>query len=115
VAEEFEHKSVCHDALTAVSGDYLKRMQGLAYSFWHINHCFDRAADIVFKRHRADMNAEERAASMRRHMTLTRRQHAFVLPRVLRLLVPGFDPARLQTPAPIAEALRLYQSRSSMV
>lgn len=36
---------------------------GVAYGFWHINHCFARAAAIIFDVYRKNMTAAERKAS----------------------------------------------------
>ncbi len=109
VAEEFEHRATCHAAFRQVSGNYLVRLAGLAYSFWHINMLFGRATAIVMAVHRADMTAAERRASVRVEKRLIRRQLAYMLPRMLRLLVPYYDPAGLAVPPRIAQALDYYR------
>lgn len=109
VAEEFEHRATCHAAFAQVSGNYLVRLAGLAYSFWHINMLFGRAANIVMAVHRADMTAVERRASVRAEKRIVRRQMAYMLPRMVRLLQPYYDPARLAVPPRIAQALDYFR------
>lgn len=108
VAEEFEHRSVCHEAFRAISGNYFIRVAGLAFSFWHVGRSFNRAAAVVMRQWRETVPPEERRASIRRHKRLARRQMLFILPRLLFLLRPGFDPARLKVPAKIRAALDYF-------
>lgn len=108
VAEEFEHRSVCHDTLTGVSGSYLMRVAGVAYAFWHINHCFARAAAIIFDVYRKDMTTAESKASARIVQRIKRRQTLHTLPRILSLLNPFFDPAKLRPSPKIQAALDFF-------
>lgn len=108
VAEEFEHRSVCHDAFMAVSGSYWTRMHGLLYSFWHIDHCFKRAAKIIFDHHRQTLSPAERRESERREAQLTRRMNRYVLPKMLQLLLPAYNPAQHAVPDRIQAALDFY-------
>ncbi|GGC19221.1 hypothetical protein GCM10011371_03600 [Novosphingobium marinum] len=105
VAEEFEHRSVCHDAFHAISGNWLVRVSALAYSFWHVGHYFDRAAAVVLRQWRETLSEEERSASVQRERMLKRRQMRFILPRLRHLVMPGFDPASFEVPPKIAAAL----------
>lgn len=108
VAEEFEHRSVCHEAFGALSGRYGTRIRALAHSFRHISGTFNRATDVLLERWREGLSPAERAASIRRHRALQRRQNAFVLTRLPRLLSPWFDPARLTVPPKVAYALEHF-------
>jgi uncharacterized protein len=108
VAEEFEHRSVCHDTLAVVSGRYFMRIAGAAYAFWHINHCFARAAAIIFDVYRKDMTAEDRKASAKIVRRIKRKQTLYTLPRVLSLLSPYFDPARIKPSRKIQAALDFF-------
>lgn len=109
IAEEFEHRATCHAAFAQVSGSYFVRLAGLAYSFWHINRLFGRARAIVMAVHRAGMTPIERKASIRMERRLIRSQLAYMAPRMLRLLIPFYDPARLAVPVRIAQALDYYR------
>lgn len=111
VAEEFEHRAVCHDALAAVSGSYIMRIAGFAWSFWHINRSFNAAAAIIMAKYRESMSPAEIRASKRRHRQLMWRQFRYQLPRMLRLLRPGFDPARLHVPPRVVRALDFFKAQ----
>jgi uncharacterized protein len=110
VAEEFEHRSVCHDTLMSVSGSYFMRVAGAAYAFWHINHCFARAAAIIFDVYRKDMTEEERKASTKIVRQIKRKQTIYTLPRTFMLLNPFFDPARIKPSRKIQAALDFFAS-----
>ncbi|GGD84648.1 metal-dependent hydrolase [Croceicoccus mobilis] len=108
VAEEFEHRSVCHDAFMAISGRYLTRIAALVHSFRHIGSYFDRAADVILKQYQAGLTEPERRESQRQHRALMRRQQRFILPRLGTLLNPRFDPARFTVPPKIEHALKHF-------
>lgn len=112
VAEEFEHRSVCHDAFTAISGSYVTRIAGLAHSFRHIGGFFDRAIDVVLRQWQEGLSESERKESQRRHRALKRRQNRFILPRLGTLLNPRFDPARFVVPPKIEHALTHFAGAS---
>jgi predicted metal-dependent hydrolase len=108
VAEEFEHRSVCHDTLMAFSGSYFMRVAGVAYAFWHINHCFARAAEIIFDVYRKDMTANEAKTSAKIVRRIKRKQTLYTLPRTLLLLNPFFDPAKMKPSRKIQAALDFF-------
>lgn len=114
VAEEFEHRSVCHDTLAAVSGSYFMRIAGMAYAFWHINHCFARAANIIFDVYRADMTKAETQASVKVVRNIKRKQTLYTLPRTLLLLNPFFNPAKMKPSRKIQAALDFF-ARDSQI
>lgn len=109
VAEEFEHRAVCHQALHAVSDSYFMRIAGVTYAFWHINHSFARAAKVIFAVVRADMSPAERKASQRIVRAIRLRQFRYTLPRILLLLNPRFDPARIASTPRIDAALEYFR------
>lgn len=110
VAEEFEHRTVCHDAFDAVSGNYFTRIHGLLYAFWHIGGTFMRAEDIVWKHYTRDLSAAEKKASSRLSKSLFWRQLRYVAPRMLRILLPWYNPAQVAVPPRIQAALEFYQA-----
>jgi predicted metal-dependent hydrolase len=115
VAEEFEHRATCHKALHAVSGSYAIRMAGLAYSFWHINKIFNDAGKIVFAKYREGMTPAERKRSKRVQRRLVIRQMAYLLPRMLRLASPFYDPEKLAVTDNIRRALEFFKSREPLL
>jgi predicted metal-dependent hydrolase len=110
VAEEFEHRCVCHDAFRAVSGNYVTRIHGLFYAFWHVGGAFVRAEQLVLDHHIKDLPESERRESLRRSKSLFWRQLRYVAPRMLKILLPWYDPGRLRVPRRIQAALDLFRS-----
>jgi predicted metal-dependent hydrolase len=108
VAEEFEHRAVCHEAFHAVSSSYFLRIWGLAYAFVHVNYAFKRAGEVVFRIHRQGMSPAEVRASKRRFRKFLLGQLGYMVPRMLQLLHPRFDPAKLAVPAAIGAALDYF-------
>lgn len=112
VAEEFEHRSVCHDAFHAVSGSYWVRLHGLLYAFWHIGRTFMRAETLVLEHYVKDLTPEQRKISQRRSKALFWRQLRYVAPRMLKILLPNYDPARIPVPRRIQAALDFFRSQA---
>jgi uncharacterized protein len=110
VAEEFEHRAVCHNAFAAVSGNYFIRIYGLLYAFWHVGGTFMRAEQLILEHHFKNMTEEERRQSCARSKSLFWRQLRYVAPRMLRIFLPGYNPARLKLPPRMKAALEFFQS-----
>jgi uncharacterized protein len=110
VAEEFEHRSVCHDAYGAVSGDYFVRVYATLYAFWHIWGAFMRAEAIILEHYARQMSAMERKNSKRRSKKIMRRHMRYLIPRMLRIFVPGYHPAKIRVPPRIQAALEFFRS-----
>jgi predicted metal-dependent hydrolase len=110
VAEEFEHRTVCHDAFHAVSGRYFERLHGLLYAFWHVGGAFLRAEALVLKHYTKDLPEAERKASIRRSKALFWRQLRYVAPRMLRIFLPGYNPAQVEMSARIQAGLDFFHS-----
>lgn len=110
VAEEFEHRAVCHEAFEAVSGSYFLRLWGLAYAFVHVNWSFKRAGDIVFRIYRKDMTRAQVRQSKRAFRGFLFDQLRFMLPRMAGLLHPRFDPARLPVSPEMDAALAYFDA-----
>jgi predicted metal-dependent hydrolase len=110
LAEEFEHRSVCHDAFRAISGNYFIRIWGLLYSFWHIGKCFDKAAGLALQQHREGMSDEERRESIRREKRIRRHQSRYMLPKLLTLMRPGYSPRHYAVPRAVQRALAYFGS-----
>lgn len=108
VAEEFEHRAVCHDAFHAVSGNYFLRIWGLLYAFWHINYSFARCRKVILEVFREGMSEAERKASAKRHSRVLMRQAFYMLPRVFLLFSPFFHPSQLKPSKRVERALALF-------
>lgn len=108
VAEEFEHRSVCHDAFDAVSGSYFTRIHGLLYAFVHIGSAFMQAEQIVLDHYRKQMSPEQARASAHLSKSLFWRQLRYVAPRMLRIFLPWYNPRQVPVPPRIQAALNFF-------
>ena len=105
VAEEFEHRAVCFNAFRAVSGNYFLRLYASLYAFFHIGGAFKRAESIVLQHYAKDLSPEASAESFRRSKGLFRRHLRYLVPRMLKVFTPGYNPATVMTPPCIQKAL----------
>jgi len=107
LAEEHEHRSVCHDVLRALHPGWLRRLGG----YWHfLRHLQAHGNRVARHLHAVDrergLHGEASRAADARFRRAARR---FTLPRTLAILSPRYDPApRRPTPA-IAQALARYE------
>lgn len=109
VAEEFEHRAVCHDAFNAVSGNYFLRAGVTLYAFCHIGGAFMRAESAILAHFASQMSPAERKASYKRSRQLFIRHMRYLIPRALKVFLPWYDPARLPTPPRIQAALDRFK------
>lgn len=112
MAEEYEHRSVCHDVFAAVSGNYFMRIYGLVYSFIHLNGHVGSRTKAFLKQYREGMAAEERAASVKREKAYNRRYLKYFIPRMLAILLPFYDPGKSKASPKLAAALARYGAMS---
>jgi len=106
LAEEFEHRSVCHDVLHALHPGWMARLRGYVAFLRHLQAYCNRVARFLrdTDRERGALAADAAALDRRFQRTALR----FTLPRMLRILSPFYDPARRRTPAAIEAALVHY-------
>ena len=108
LAEEYEHRSVCHDVFAAVSGNYFIRIYGLIYAFVHLNSYLDRAAAGLMAKYRDGMSEQERLASIKREKAYKWRYALYAFPRMLAILLPLYNPGRARTSAKLQMARDRY-------
>jgi hypothetical protein len=65
---------------------------------------------VVFATYRESMTAAERRASVRVQKQLVRRQMRYLLPRMMKLLSPWYDPEQLPVPPQIQAALDFFKT-----
>jgi predicted metal-dependent hydrolase len=109
MAEEFEHRTVCHSALTALSGNYFVRTRGLIAMMRHLTPYKKQAAAIVLGQDRAGMSPEALAASIAREKAYDRRFERWMTRRLAGIFRPWYDLADHPTPPGVAEALGAYE------
>jgi len=105
VAEEFEHRAVCSNAFCAMSANYFLRLYASLYAFFHIGGAFKHAESIVLQHYAKDLSPQARAESFRRSKGLFRRHVRYLVPRMLKVFMPGYNPATVKTPPCIQKAL----------
>ena len=95
MAEEFEHRTVCHDVYHALAGGYWYRLAVFFYVLHHLNGHGRRVARHLLA---ADVAAGRVRRGFRERMRALRhdlRTFAFVAPRMLAVLMPWYTPRRL--------------------
>lgn len=110
MAEEFEHRSLCHDVFSKLSGNYFIRIYGLVYSFVHLNKFINSVTRSFLAKYREGMSPSEIKQSRKREKAYHRRYMLFAFPRMLKILLPYYDPGKAKMPADIRRALDHYQA-----
>jgi len=91
LAEEFEHRTVCHDVYHALYGGYLYRVGVLVYTMWHLFTHSRRVAKHLLAQDRAAGRLPQRAPRSWRESWRALR---FSLPRFASLFSPWYTPRR---------------------
>ncbi|MCZ4342844.1 metal-dependent hydrolase [Sphingomonadaceae bacterium G21617-S1] len=105
LAEEYEHRAVCYDVYKTLFGGYFLRIKATWFVFKHLGNFGARMTTLFLERSRAGMTPEERAASEAREKGNRQRFLRFVMPRMLHLLSPFYDPKKAAAPRGITELL----------
>jgi predicted metal-dependent hydrolase len=109
LAEEFEHRTVAHAAFAAISGNYFLRIYGALVAFRSLNAFQKAILNTILRVDRQNMPAQEVKASKRRLNKLHRRMAFYVLPRLIQILKPYYDPEKHEMPDDVRSALDTYQ------
>jgi predicted metal-dependent hydrolase len=94
LAEEFEHRTVCYDVHKALGGGYLSRMKGFFRAATHLGKFGMDASTYMLSVDRESMSPDEREASIQREKTHRKRFGKFAMPRLLTIVLPGYDPRK---------------------
>ena len=105
LAEEYEHRSVCYDVYQKLYGKYFLRIRATWFVFKHLGNFGHKMTSLFLERDREHMTPQERAASLAREKGNRRRFLRFVLPRMLHLLSPFYNPAKAPAPRGLQELL----------
>lgn len=105
IAEEYEHRSACHDAFKAISSNYFTRMRGFFYSMFHLLGYNQRAVKYCLEVDRATMTDEERARSIKAAKAIQLRMAGFLFTRMLWIFLPFYDPAKQKAHPSLLQAL----------
>lgn len=114
MAEEFEHRSVCHDVYAEISGNYFLRVYGLLYSFWHLNKHMNQRISMFLEKFREDMTPAQRKASIKSSRRYFRRYLVWSLPRMAKILIPFYDPSKAPAHPRLKRALERYEGMTAL-
>lgn len=107
--EEIEHKTVTYDVFKALDGRYVWRIYGLLYATTHI---FFRA----WQGYRALLIEDGRWFNIRNRLVvygLLARMFSRLVPKLLRILKPGYDPRQVKDPSWVTAWWRMHQEGRS--
>jgi len=104
--EEYEHRTVCHDIFHAVHGGYFMRLYGFFYQLWHLRGFTRQALQMLRQKDSEALTPAQVAASRRREKAVNRTIGKLVLPRLLKVLSPWYNPHR----SPEPKAYRSYMA-----
>jgi uncharacterized protein len=112
LAEEFEHRTVCHELYDRLYGrrwdrGYFYRVWAFVYAVRHIGGHVGRLNKYLLETQRATMTDGEVKASRKRERAYSLRRIKHSFPRMLKVLKPTYDPAKLEPP----ERLELWLNR----
>jgi predicted metal-dependent hydrolase len=94
LAEEFEHRTVCYDLHKALGGGYASRLKGFFRAAKHLGKFGMDCSTYMLSVDRENMSPGERAASMAREAAHRKRFNAFALPRLFKIMLPGYNPSK---------------------
>ena len=118
MAEEFEHRMVCHrvfhrmysrSLLGRVWNGYFYRVYGFVFAVRHLGGYIDRVSRYLIEADRQGMTDEERAQSVKRHRLVMRAYRRVMLPRLALVLLPFYDPSRKRIPSDLEPFLRRFE------
>lgn len=104
LAEEFEHRSVCHDVYHELYGGkslwdrWIYRVQTFIFAVKHLKGFGDSVREYLLETDRARMSTEEREASIEREKQYKKLMGKLWLPQVVKVFSPFYDPGKKKTP-----------------
>lgn len=116
LAEEFEHRTVCSDVFHQLSGlgpvsRYFYRVYGYGYALVHLGGFIKTAAGYLLAKDREGMTPEQLAASLAREAQIKKTMSRRLLPMMLKILSPFYDPAKRRDPIGQREFLEAFEVR----
>lgn len=114
MAEEFEHRHVCFQVYMTLYGNksffnrYFYRVYGFIFAARHLGAYIKRLSHYLIEKDRAQMSPDELARSHERQRQSSRIYRKALLPRLLLVFSPFYDPAKKKTPAGMYEYLEQF-------
>ena len=98
LVEEYEHRTVCHQVFHAVHGGYALRIRGFLYQFRQLQGFSRMVRNYLLEVDRAGMSPAEREESVQREKALAKELARTMLPRLVKVFSPYYDPRRSPQP-----------------
>ncbi len=119
LAEEFEHREITflvYEALFAKGPflGYFHRVRGAIDAVKHIRGYVQRMAAHLLEEDRKGMTPEQIEQSKARAAIYTKRVKAFNLPRLIRVLLPFYNPKRKRVPPGLEAYLQRFEEPQSV-
>ena len=103
--EEIEHKNVTYDVFEHLHGNYFRRVHGVLFAMVHIFALVRGAYKALLEQDGLWRNWRSRIALAK----LLARIFRQLIPKVLRILTPGYDPRQVRDPDWALRWARLYE------
>ena len=109
MAEEFEHRHVAYEVYKTLYGrkhffnGYFYRIYGFLCTMRHLGGWTAKVNAYLIGKDREGMSAQELEQSKHREQIYRRKLLFQVMPQLLRVLSPFYDPAKLRAPRGLAE------------
>ena len=113
LAEEFEHRATCSDALTAIGGNYVVRIRGFFAFIRQVLPWQRRLLAYMLDVDRAAMTSEQRVESIWARRRIDRAIARYMFPRMIRTLLPFYDPRGQRAPRVMDHALKHFAEVAS--
>jgi len=105
LAEEYEHRRVAHEAFRRLGGGWLARVVATLTTLRHLRLYRERVEGHLLEVDRRGLSPEQAERSRRASARLHRRLSRFLLPRTLRVLLPGYSPTGWRAPRGVERLL----------
>lgn len=113
-AEEFEHRSACHDVFGALSNSYFLRIKTLLVFSKFFGAWNDRIVSYMLEVDRASMSPEELERSIRFEKWYKRLLFRSVTLNMSQILLPFYDPGKKKAPPLLERALKEFDGMVMM-
>lgn len=113
-AEEFEHRSACHDVFGALTNSYTLRIKTLFVFSKFFGAWNDKIVDYMLEVDRAAMTPDERVRSVRFEKWYKRLLFRSVTLNMSQILLPFYDPGKKKAPPLLERALKEFDGMVMM-
>lgn len=113
-AEEFEHRSACHDVLGALTNSYMLRIKTLLVFTKFFGAWNEKIVSYMLEVDRASMSSDEIERSVRFEKWYKRLLFRSVTLNMAQIFLPFYDPGKKKAPAILERALKEFDGMVMM-